>query len=172
MNYNVAIIGLIEIFSAITIGIFILALTYKLVQWVGQKYYGIKDFNLAYSIFTAAIILSVGIMVEGIIDPLISSFRLMGNVENSLIFSLKYFGVGAMYIAIAYTAAVLIGLISTFLYSKVTPINEFEEIRNNNVGVALIVSSIIVTLTIFSKDGVKLLIEALVPYPELPPTGF
>ena len=77
-----------------------------------------------------------------------------------------------MYIAIAYTAAVLIGLISTFLYSKVTPINEFEEIRNNNVGVALIVSSIIVTLTIFSKDGVKLLIEALVPYPELPPTGF
>ncbi len=172
MNYNVAIIGLIEIFSAITIGIFILALTYKLVQWVGQRYYGIQDFNLAYSIFTAAIILSVGIMVEGIIDPLISSFRLMSNVESSLLFSLKFFGVGAMYIAIAYTAAVLIGLISTFLYSKVTPINEFEEIRNNNVGVALIVSSIIVTLTIFSKDGVKLLIEALVPYPELPPTGF
>ena len=172
MNYNVAIIGLIEIFSAITIGIFILALTYKLVQWVGQRYYGILDFNLAYSIFTAAIILSVGIMVEGIIDPLISSFRLMSNVESSLLFSLKFFGVGAMYIAIAYTAAVLIGLISTFLYSKVTPINEFEEIRNNNVGVALIVSSIIVTLTIFSKDGVKLLIEALVPYPELPPTGF
>lgn len=172
MNYNVAIIGLIEIFSAITIGIFILALTYKLVQWVGQRYYGILDFNLAYSIFTAAIILSVGIMVEGIVDPLISSFRLMSNVESSLLFSLKFFGVGAMYIAIAYTAAVLIGLISTFLYSKVTPINEFEEIRNNNVGVALIVSSIIVTLTIFSKDGVKLLIEALVPYPELPPTGF
>ena len=172
MNYNVAIIGLIEIFSAITIGIFILALTYKIVQWVGEKYYGIHDFNLAYSIFTAAIILSVGIMVEGIIDPLISSFRLMDSVENSLVFSLKYFGIGAMYIAIAYTAAVLIGLISTFLYSKITPINEFEEIRNNNVGVALIVSSIIVTLTIFSKDGVKLLIEALVPYPELPPTGF
>lgn len=172
MNYNVAIIGLIEIFSALTIGIFILALTYKLVQWVGRRYYNIEDYNLAYSIFTAAIILSVGIMVEGIIDPLISAFRLMGNGESSLLFSLKYFGIGALYIAIAYTAAVLIGLISTFLYSKITPIDEFEEIRNDNLGVAIIVSSIIITLTIFSKDGVKLLIEALVPYPELPPTGF
>ncbi|WP_421872673.1 DUF350 domain-containing protein [Marinoscillum sp.] len=172
MNYNVAIIGLIEIFSALTIGIFILALTYKLLQWVGRRYYSIEEYNLAYSIFTGAIILSVGIMVEGIIDPLISAFRLMGNGESSLLFSLKYFGIGAIYIAIAYTAAVLIGLISTFLYSKITPIDEFEEIRNDNLGVAIIVSSIIITLTIFSKDGVKLLIEALVPYPELPPTGF
>lgn len=172
MNYNVVLISLIEIFSAISIGIFILSLTYKLVQWVGRRYYGIEEYNLAYSLFAAAIILSVGIMVEGIIDPLISSFRLMNTTDGSLLFSLKYFGIGALYIGIAYTVAVAIGLISTFLYAKLTPIDEFEEIKNNNVGVAVIISSIIITLTIFSKDGVKLLIEALVPYPELPPSGF
>ncbi len=171
MNTKLIIISLIEIFSAITIGIFILSLTYKLVQWVGRKYYGIQEYNLAYSIFAGAIILSVGIMVEGIIDPLISSFRLMNKSGNSLIFSLRYFGVGTIYIGIAYTVSVTIGLISTFLYSKLTPIDEFEEIKNDNIGVALIISSIIITLTIFSKDGVKLLIESLVPYPELPPSG-
>lgn len=169
MNYNIAILGLIEIVSAITIGIFILALTYKIVQWVGRKYYRIQNYNLAYSIFTSAIIISVGIMISGIVEPLISSFRLLNKQDDSFTLALNYIGTGAIYIGIAYTATILIGLISTFLYSKLTPIDEFQEIRENNVGVALIISSILITLTLLTKSGVVLLIEAIIPYPELPP---
>ncbi|WP_370088232.1 DUF350 domain-containing protein [Ekhidna sp.] len=169
MNPNLAILALIEIISAITIGIFILALTYKIVQWVGRKYYRIKDYNLSYSIFVSAIILSVGIMISGIVQPLISSFRLLNKSSDSFILAFKYIGTGAIYIAIAYTATILIGLISTFLYSKLTPIDEFEEIRNNNVGVSLIISSILITLTLLAKNGVILMIESIIPYPELPP---
>lgn len=169
MNIQVALLGIIEIVSAITIGVFILALTYKIVHWVGERFYGIDTFhNLAYSIFTASIMVSVGIMVSGVIPPLISSFRLMEKSDQLLLVGLKYFGVGAIYIAIAYTAAVLIGLLSTFLYSKLTPINEFEEIKQNNVGVALIIAAIALTLTMLTKSGVGLLIESIVPYPELP----
>lgn len=169
MNTNIAILALIEIVSAITIGIFILALTYKIVQWVGRKYYRIQDYNLAYSIFVSAIIIAVGIMISGIVQPLISSFRILNQSANTFMLAFKYVGIGAIYIAIAYTSTVFIALISTFLYSKVTPIDEFEEIRKNNVGVALIISSILITLTLLSKNGVVLLIEAIVPYPELPP---
>lgn len=171
MNYNVAILGLIEIVSAITIGVFILSLTYKIMKWVGVKYYDIRDYNLAYSVFTSSIVLAVGIMVSGIIQPLISSFRLLNKGSDSIMLTLTYLGTGAVYIAIAYGATILIGLISTFLYSKLTPIDEFKEIRENNLGVALIVSSILITLTVFSRDGVIMLIEALVPYPNMPPTG-
>ncbi|WP_462253693.1 DUF350 domain-containing protein [Ekhidna sp.] len=169
MNSKIALLALIEIISAITIGIFILALTYKIVQWVGRKYYKIQDYNLSYSIFTSAIILSVGIMISGIVQPLISSFRLLNRSANSFSLAFEYIATGAIYIAIAYTSTVLIGLISTFLYSKLTPIDEFEEIRKNNVGVSLIISSILITLTLLTKDGVMLLIEAIIPYPELPP---
>jgi len=169
MNPNIALLAVIEIISAITIGIFILALTYKIVQWVGRKYYKIQDYNLSYSIFVSAIILSVGIMISGIIQPLISSFRLLNQGSNSFMLVFEYLLTGAIYIAIAYTSTILIGLISTFLYSKVTPIDEFEEIRKNNVGVSLIISSILITLTLLTKDGVMLLIEAIIPYPELPP---
>lgn len=172
MNYNIALLALIEIFSAITIGIFILALTYKLVQFVGARYYGIKQFNLAYSIFTASIIISVGLMVSGVIQPLISSFRLLNNEPDTFVLVFKFMGTGFIYIAIAYVAAVLIGLISTYLYSKITPIDEFEEIRNDNVGVALILSAILITLTLLTKSGVMLLIEAIIPYPQLPPGSF
>ncbi|MEQ9402414.1 MAG: DUF350 domain-containing protein [Cyclobacteriaceae bacterium] len=169
MDYNIALLGLIEIVSAITIGIFILALTYKIVQWAGRRYYQIQSYNLAYSIFTSAIIISVGIMISGILEPLISSFRLLNKQSDSFMLAFKYIGTGAIYIGIAYGATIFIGLISTFLYSKLTPINEFEEIRENNVGVALIVSSILITLTLLTKPGVVLLIEAIIPYPQLPP---
>lgn len=169
MDANIAILGLIEIVSAITIGVFILALTYKIVQWVGKKYYRIQSFNLAYSIFMSAIILSVGIMISGIVEPLISSFRLLNQQSDSFILAFKYIGTGAIYISIAYGATIAIGLLSTFLYSKLTPIDEFEEIRENNIGVALIISSILITLTLLTKSGVVLLIEAIIPYPQLPP---
>lgn len=169
MNPNIAVLAIIEIISAITIGIFILALTYKLVQWVGRKYYQIQEYNLSYSIFVSAIIVSVGIMLSGIIQPLISSFRLLNQSNESFMLAFEYIATGAIYIAIAYTATVMIGLISTFLYSKITPIDEFEEIRKNNVGVALIISSILITLTLLTKEGVMLLIESIIPYPELPP---
>lgn len=169
MNPNIALLAIIEIISAITIGIFILALTYKIVQWVGRKYYRIQDYNLSFSIFVSAIILSVGIMISGIVQPLISSFRLLNKSVNSFTLAFEYIVTGAIYIAIAYSATIIIGLISTFLYSKLTPIDEFEEIRKNNVGVSLIISSILITLTLLTKDGVILLIEAIIPYPELPP---
>ncbi len=170
MNYNIAILGLVEIISAITIGLIILSLTYKIMTWVGEKYYNISEYNQAYSIFTAAIILSVGIMVSGVLQPLLSSFRLLNKADDSFWITLKYLGTGAVYIGIAYFATIVIGLISTFLYSRLTPIDEFDEMRKNNIGVSLIISSILITMTILVKDGVMTIIEALVPYPELPPT--
>lgn len=165
MNPDIALLGLIEIFSAISIGIFLLALTYKIVQWVGRKYYGVEEYNLAYSIFTAAIIISVGLMTSSVLQPLVSSFRLLEKTSGNFELALRFFGTGAIYIAIAYAVAILIGLISTYLYSKLTVINEFEEIRNNNVGVALIIGAIIITLSLLSSSGVELLIESIIPYP-------
>lgn len=169
MNYNVALLGMVEVISAITIGIFMLALTYKIMTWVGKRYYDISTFNQAYSIFTAAIILAVGIMVGGVLEPLMSSFRLLNKGSESFWITLRYLSTGGLYIGIAYATTVVIGLISTFLYSKLTPIDEFDEIRKNNVGVALIISAILITLTLMTRDGVMTFIEALVPYPELPP---
>ena len=169
MNYSVAILGIVEILSAITIGVLILSLTYKILQWVGKKYYGIERENLSYSIFTAALMFSTGYMVSGVIQPLLSAFRLLDPSKSNWFLTFEYLYQGALYIAIAYIAAVIIGLLSTFLYSKLTPIDEFKEIRENNVGVAIIISSIVITLTFLTQSGVELLIESIIPYPSLPP---
>jgi len=169
MNYNVALLGIIEIISAGTIGVFILAVTHKLLQWAGRRYYKVTESNLAYSIFTASIMFSVGFMITEVIQPLVSSFRLMNKDSESYLLAFRYIGQGAIYIGIAYFAAIVMALTGTYMYSKLTPIDEFEEIRKNNIGVAVIIGSIVITLTLLTKSGVGLLIESIIPYPQLPP---
>jgi len=114
----------------------------------------------------ASVLFSVGYMVSGVVQPLLSLFRIMAATESStsqLLFS--FLGYGAFYIAASYTAGVVVSLVGITIYTGLTPIDEFAELKNNNLGVALIVGTIIIVLTLLTRDGVNLLMESQVPYP-------
>jgi len=167
---RIAILALIEIFSALSCGVAILFITYKGLKYLAVKRYGIEKNNLAYSIFMAGVLFSVGLMMSGVIDPLLSVFRIISNQNDSLFAVIgSFLGQGALYILIAYVSSIVIIVIGVAIYTQLTPIDEFNEIKNNNLGVAIIVCSIIITLTLMCNDGVVLLIESIVPYPELSP---
>jgi uncharacterized membrane protein YjfL (UPF0719 family) len=167
MNSKIALLAIIEILSAISIGVFILALTYQLLKYIGRKRFDIQVSNLATSIFVASVLFSVGYMVSSVIDPLTSLFRLLAAKDNSVTsLALSFLGTGAFYIAVAFVAGVIVCLLSVMLYTWITPLDEFAELRNNNVGVALIVGTITITLALLTRDGVALLIESFIPYPE------
>ncbi|MEQ9592700.1 MAG: DUF350 domain-containing protein [Cyclobacteriaceae bacterium] len=166
MNIKLSLLAIVEILSGLSIGIFIMVLTYEILKWVGKKRYDIHQNNAAYSIFIASVLFSVGYMVSGVIQPLLSLFRLMAVEDKStaaLLFS--FLGYGAAYIASAYTAGVVVSLLGITIYASLTPIDEFKELKNDNLGVALVVGAIIIVLTLLTRDGVNLLMESQVPYP-------
>lgn len=170
MNSNIFFLGIIEILSAVSMGLIILSTTYKILKWYGKWKFNIGHNNASYSIFIASVLFGMGFMVSGTIEPIVSSFRLLSNIEEStsgliLSFLLR----GGVYILIAYSAGLAISLVGILIYSKLTPIDEFVEMKNNNIGVAIISGAIIITLILLTKDGVALVIESLIPYPELPP---
>ena len=170
MNYNIAILAIIEILSALSIGVIILYITYKILKYFGRKKLGIEHSNMAFSIFMASILFAVGLMVSSVIQPIISSFRILSNTSNSSMdLIITFLGYGALYVFIAFALAIVISLSGVVFYTTLTPIDEFQEIKNNNIGVAIVVGAIIVTLILMSKGGVNLLIESIIPYPELPP---
>jgi uncharacterized membrane protein YjfL (UPF0719 family) len=167
MNSKITLLAIIEILSAISIGVFILALTYRLLKYIGRKRFGIETGNLATSIFVASVLFSIGYMVSGVIDPLTSLFRLLAVKDTGTLFlALSFIGTGAFYIALAFVSGVVIVFMSVILYTSITPLDEFAEIRNNNVGVALIVGTITITLSLLTHDGVSLLVESFIPYPD------
>ncbi|HMJ71510.1 MAG TPA: DUF350 domain-containing protein [Cyclobacteriaceae bacterium] len=167
MNSKITLLAIIEILSAISIGVFILALTYRLLKYIGRKRFGIEAGNLATSIFVASVLFSIGYMVSGVIDPLTSLFRLLAAKDaGTFSLALSFIGTGAFYIALAFVSGVLIVFLSVILYTSITPLDEFAEIRNNNIGVALIVGTITITLSLLTHDGVSLLVESFIPYPD------
>ena len=167
MNSKLTLLAIIEILSALSMGVAILATTYLLLKYIGKKRYGIEENNQAFGIVTAAILFSVGYMVSSVIHPLLSLFRIISTKSNDtfdLIFS--FVGYGAIYISIAFVVALVVCWLGMVIYNYITPIDEIQELKNNNLAVALVVGSIVITLSLMTHDGVELLIESFIPYPE------
>jgi uncharacterized membrane protein YjfL (UPF0719 family) len=170
MNSKLTLLALIEILTALSLGISILAGTYLLLKYIGKRRYGINEDNQAFGIFTASVLFSVGYLVSGVIQPLTSLFRILSTRDTSTLHLVSSFvGYGAMYIMLAFFVAIFVCLLGAVIYNYITPIDEVEELKKNNLAVALVVASMIITLTLMARDGVELLIESFIPYPEMYP---
>ena len=167
MNSKLTLLAVVEILSALSMGIVILAATYQFLKFWGKRKYDIHHNNHAYSIFIASILFAVGLTMSGVIQPLLSLFRIFASREMSNFeLAWRFFVYGGIYIGLAYIFAVIICATGIFLYTVITPIDEFSELKDNNIGVALIVGSIIITLSLLTNNGVTLLIESFIPYPQ------
>lgn len=170
MKTKLTLLAIVEILSAVSMGMFILAATYQILKLYGKRKYDIQHTNLAYGIFIATVLFSVGYMMSSVIDPLLSLFRILANDGRSTFdLMLTFLLYGGLYIGAGYTLAVIICWLGIQLYTFITPIDEFVELKNNNVSVALVVASILITLSLLSHDGIALFIESFVPYPSKPP---
>jgi uncharacterized membrane protein YjfL (UPF0719 family) len=169
MNSKLTLLALIEILSALSLGVAIMAATYLLLKYLGKKRYDINHTNQAFGIFMASILFSVGYLVSGVIQPLLSLFRILSSKESISALLISFIGYGAVYILTAYVVAILVCLLGMLIYNYLTPIDEIQELKNNNIAVALVVGSIIVTLSLMTRGGVELLIESFIPYPQMYP---
>ena len=124
---------------------------------------------MAYNLLTAGVLFSVGFIVSGVIEPILSSYRILSSSRISsseLIWS--FIGYGGLYILIGYVLALLITFTGIAIYGNMTKVSELKELKENNLGVAITLVAIVVTLAIMCSGGVALLIESFIPYPELP----
>lgn len=169
MNDKIALLGIVEILSSLSCGIVILFVTYRVMKLYAKRKLELEKNNLAYNILTAGVLFSVGYIVSGAIQPILSSYRILSSSDISsseLIWS--FIGYGGLYILIGFLLALLITFTGIVIYGNMTKISETKELRENNIGVAITLVAIVVTLAIMCGGGVSLLIESFIPYPELP----
>ncbi|MBK5277835.1 MAG: DUF350 domain-containing protein [Bacteroidia bacterium] len=170
MNSKLTLLAIIEILSALSMGVAIMATTYRLLKYVGKRRYDINENNQAFGIFMASVLFSVGYLVSSVIHPLLSLFRILSTKDSDIVqLMISFIGYGAIYIGLAFIVALLVCFLGVLIYSYITPIDEIQELKNNNLAVALVVGSIIITFSMMTHDGVELLIESFIPYPEMYP---
>lgn len=167
MNTQLFTLSIIELIMSILVSVGTILVTYKMLKWMFFRDCDLRGDNLAFTIFTSGIILSIGIILSEILPSITNVIRLSTTqVESTETSSIILYS--GLYLLIGFLIAVIINLSVFFLFSALTRgVNEFKEIQNNNVSVAILVVGILISITIISKDSIALLISSLIPYPEV-----
>lgn len=167
MNTKLFTLSLIEIVLSILITVVIIFITYKTLKWLFFRDHDLRGDNLAFAIFTSGIVLSVGIILSEILPSITNIIRLATTQTAAIEMSTIAFYSG-LYLLIGFIAAVFINAAVFFLFSILTTgVDEFKEIKNNNIAVAILIVAILISITIILKDSIALLISSLIPYPEV-----
>ena len=170
MNETILLKGMSELIISILIGVTLLYITYKIMDRFIRNKYKIGIDNTSYAIFSGSVLFSVGYMITGVKDPILNSLQLLesqsGYDGSPILDAIKY---SALFIGLIVFLTFLINLIAISLFMIMTvKVDELSEMKRKNVSVSIITAVIIISVSLMVKDSVYLILDAFVPYPEMP----
>ena len=176
MNFLVVLSGISTLFLSLILGIFILFTGFKIFSSLSKNINEEEELqknNIAVAILSGSFIFSMGLMMKSAVNPLIQSiFRaifyndeglpgMLGNLSMSLL---------------QFIVSLFISIVSLWFgvrgFTWLTRnIDEFEEIKKNNIAVSILMAVVIITLALFLQNGVEKLLQVLQFTPGLNNTG-
>lgn len=170
MIQNLTFLAVIQLALSIFIGVFFMWLTYKLfMRWMNKRYKP-DGINSAVGTLLSAVLFSTGYILSGTLAPLLSTLRIISKNNPStgevLIGSLQYL---SEFLVLGFLVAVLVNYVSIVLFNALTPEkDEMQEISENKIQFALILSAILIVMSLFAREAFTALIDSMVPLPEMP----
>ena len=166
MNTELFYLAVSQMVLSIVLAIVIFFISYKiLIRIFKLKEENLNDSNLALSIFFSGIIFSTGYLLSGIIPSIISAIEMLKihARENLFVEILKY---SSLSLFIGFLLAGLIHFSSFMLAKALTKhVDEVSELKKNNLAVAILLTTILISITIISRDSLVFLIELFLPQP-------
>jgi uncharacterized membrane protein YjfL (UPF0719 family) len=147
--------------------------SFRIFDWLTKDIDEVSELranNIAVAITLAGMLLGAGLVLRSVVYPVISTVQTYLYTGMTGMAWLKLTGFVAGYIVCA--VAVTIGAIWIALKSFLAlthKIDEFAEIRNRNIAVAIVLAAVVVIISMFLGDGVRSLLEASIPYPVMQP---
>lgn len=123
--------------------------------------------NTAVAIFSGAIIVSVLVLVNSSISPSIDTLRTMVFSANSV--SMPMLGTSFLYFLMFFFLSIIISTLVIFLTLKVyisatIKLDEFAALREHNIGVAIVMSLVILGISLSIRPSLQRFISSLVNY--------
>ncbi|WP_028974980.1 DUF350 domain-containing protein [Spirochaeta cellobiosiphila] len=170
MDIIILLSGIITVLIAIVLGVFILYFGFtvfgKFNRNINEKEC-LLDNNIAVAIVSGAMIFSIGYIFKSSLIPLVQSlFRIAFHPSSSY----KTLLIQIIIILIQFGITLFISILSLWLGLKVftaltRDIDEFEEIKNNNIAIAILMGVVIITLALFIEEGIDKLLQVLMYQP-------
>ena len=172
MHLQQILLGLIELLVSIFISFILIAGSYRFFIFITPRFdeeRQLKKKNTAVGIVLGGILIGEVLVVKQAIYPVMSVIQLfiLGEERNFLNY-LEMIGLSLGYVLLAGILALGCILFSFWAFNKLTPrIDQYEEIKNNNIAVAVFMALFILGICILISDGVSGLTKALIPFPEI-----
>ena len=168
--------GLLTLIVAVILGVFAVYLGFYIFQRFNPKIdepAELENNNIAVAILNGAFILALGLLLKTVLQPMIQTFfyaitRPEGDLKGMLLHG------GLMMVQFA--SALLVSIVALFLGLRIFAwlnrrIDEFAEIKNNNIAVAILTGAIIITLALFIQDGLGQFLQTIIPTPSIQNDG-
>ena len=166
MNAPLFYLALFEIIFSLLISVGVIYVSYGILRRVFFKQNDLSGKDIAFTVLTAGLVLSIGLILSEILPQITQVVRVLTTQNESPDYKVivQY---SALYLTIGFVITLLINTAVFGLFSLLTKgIHEYEEIKKNNLAVAIIVSVTIISITLIVKESVAVLISALLPYPQ------
>jgi uncharacterized membrane protein YjfL (UPF0719 family) len=157
----------LQVAIAFFMGIAALFLVYKILNFYLKKTFQLEELNMSFATLQVGIILSTALLMGSIVGPGLNAIRFINQSAVDLTTVSTSIGYIAVFIFIGVLFTMMIIGGGVLVLFQMTKVNEWEEIRKNNIPVALISAALILGLTLILKDNVAGLCEALIPYPDV-----
>ncbi|MDT0558358.1 DUF350 domain-containing protein [Ichthyenterobacterium sp. W332] len=165
---NVLYLAILQIIMSILLSVVVFFISYKiLLKLFGVKDQKLNNDNLALSIFFSGIIFSTGYLLSGIIPSIISAIELLkiNNGDDMYVKIIKYSSLALFF---GFLMASMIQFSAFVLIKTMTKyVKEVDELKRNNLAVAILLSTILISITLISKDSLVFLIELYMPQPDV-----
>jgi uncharacterized membrane protein YjfL (UPF0719 family) len=148
-------------------GLTALFVLYRLLDSMMRRNFQITEPNHAYAIFQVGILLSGSIMLSSVMNAAMNAIRFLNQGGTSLMDFTISIGYVLLFIIIGLGFTFLVIVSGIFAFFQLTHIDEWQQIKANNIPTALISAAFILGLTLILDDYVGQLCEALVPYPDV-----
>ena len=165
MNAPLFYLALFEIIFSLLISVGVIYVSYGILRRIFFKQNDLSGKDMAFTVLTAGLVLSIGLILSEILPQITQVVRVLTTQNENPDYTtiVQY---SALYLTIGFVITLLINTAVFGLFSLLTKgIREYEEIKKNNLAVAIIVSVTIISITLIVKESVAVLISALLPYP-------
>jgi putative membrane protein len=172
MNTQQIFLGLIEFFLTLFISFVLIFFCYKVFLALTHKFdeeEQLKRKNVSVGLVLGGILLGEAIIVKQAIYPVMAVVQLFILGEDRSFFPfIKTLGLCVGHILLTGVLAIGSILISFWLFNRLTPrLDQYEEIKQNNMAVAVFVALFIVGICLLLSTGVSGLVKALIPFPDI-----
>jgi uncharacterized membrane protein YjfL (UPF0719 family) len=167
--------GLFSLLLALILGITAIYLGFSAFKFLNShvdEEFELRNNNIAVALVSASFIVSLGILMKSVIDPITQTlFNLAHKYEQlgvSISEVLSTFGIIFLQFTITLLLSMATLTLGTRLYMRLNKqTDELQEIANNNIAVAIVVSAITLTLAMLLAGGMETFLNAIIPSPPI-----